>query len=215
MKRAQSGFGLLEMTLALAIGLMLLAAASQLFISAYQSWQLQSAATRLQNDARLALLRMAQDIRMAGMFGCLRPAPGDFKDLTARQAFAEPLQAGPSSLSLVVAELPGYTGPPDWTLHTDCVSDVQVLRQRDQGPGYALAFPVSRHRYHLQGTSLVFTRRNSSQRLVDHVREMRVEQVETPGGQRVDVQLTVADPALNLHQRYALSVALRNPLALP
>ncbi|MFP3374303.1 PilW family protein, partial [Pseudomonas sp. SIMBA_068] len=81
------------------MGLLLLAAASQLFVSAHDTWRLQGAAARLQADARLALQRMAQDIRMAGMFGCLRLQPDDFTDPLALQAFAQPLQVGANSLS--------------------------------------------------------------------------------------------------------------------
>ncbi|MFJ2981794.1 MULTISPECIES: PilW family protein [unclassified Pseudomonas] len=215
MRRTQHGFGLVETLLALAIGLMLLTAASQLFISAHQGWRLQGAAVRMQSDARLALLRMAQDIRMAGMFGCLRLAPDDFKDPAARDAFAHPVQAGPASLNLVVAELPGHTGAPDWTVLTDCVSEAQVHRGRAQGSGHPWVLPVSRHRYQLEGSTLSFRRRNSSQPLVDHVRELRVEQVDTAAGQRVDVTLTLFDPALEIEQRYDLSVAIRNALAEP
>jgi len=216
MRGIQRGFGLVEAMLALGIGLMLLTAAGQLFVSAHQSWRLQDAALRMQADARLALLRMAQDIRMAGMFGCLRLEPGEFKDPAARDAFAQPLQVGPASLSLVVAELPGHSGAPDWTLVTDCVNEVQVHKARvGPGGGLPLAFPISRHHYQLDGSVLRFGRRNNTQPLVDHVREMRVEHVKAHGGERIDVQLTLFDPALQIEQRYDLSVALRNPVAEP
>ena len=215
MSRAQAGFGLLEGVLALAIGLMLLAAAGQLFVSAHATWRLQGAALRLQDDARLALQRMAQDIRMAGMFGCLRLEANDFKAPQARQAFSQPLQVGPSSLSLVVAELPGHTGAPDWTLLTDCVDKAQVHRERVPSSGYPLAFAISRHVYQLHGTTLRLNRRGSSQPLVDHVREMRVAHVQAEEGGRVDVQLTLYEPSLGIEQRHALSVAIRNPVADP
>jgi type IV pilus assembly protein PilW len=215
MRRAQSGFGLLEATLALAIGLMLLAAGSQLFASGYRSWRLQEAALRLQDDARLALMRMAQDIRMAGMFGCLRLEPDDFDDPAARQAFAQPLHIGPSSLDLVVAELPGFAGAPDWTLLTDCSGEAQVYSGRRQSTPDLMAIPISRHRYALDGTTLRFTRRNNPQPLLDHVREMRIAHVRTPLGGRVDLQLTLYEPTLKLEQHHALSVALRNPVVAP
>lgn len=215
MKRHQRGFGLLEVTLALAIGLMVLAAAGQLFVSAHQGWQLQGAALRLQDDARLALVRMAQDIRMAGMFGCLQLAPGDFPDPSVRQAFAQPLAIGPSSLDLVVAELPGYPGAPDWTLLTDCIGKAQVHSDRPANPDQLMAIPISRHRYALEGTTLRLRRRNNTQPLVDHVREMRVEHVQTPAGERVDLHLTLYEPTLQLEQRHELSVALRNPVSGP
>jgi Tfp pilus assembly protein PilW len=79
MKRRPAGFGLIEALLALALGVMVLAAASQLFGSAYQAWRLQGATARLQDDARLVLQRLAEDIRMAGMFGCLRLNAADFR----------------------------------------------------------------------------------------------------------------------------------------
>ncbi|CAI3793224.1 hypothetical protein DBADOPDK_00693 [Pseudomonas sp. MM223] len=103
MRRRQIGFGLVEVVMALAIGLMLLAAASQLFTSAHQTWRLQTTAVRMQDEARFALLRMAQDIRMAGMFGCLRIKPDDFKAPGSQQAFAHPLEVDSTTLSLVVA----------------------------------------------------------------------------------------------------------------
>lgn len=215
MRRLQSGFGLFEALLALAIGLMVLVAGSQLFASVYHAWRLQDAALRLQDDARLALLRMAQDLRMAGMFGCLRLAPDDFDDPAARQAYARPLHIGPSSLDLVVAELPGFAGAPDWTLLTDCSSEAQVYSGRRQHTNSLMAIPISRHRYALDGTTLRLTRRNNPQPLVDHVREMRVTHVRTPLGERVDLLLTLYEPTLKLEQQHALSVALRNTLVFP
>ena len=214
MRRRQFGFGLLEMMLALAIGLMVLAAASQLFVSAHQTWRLQGAALRLQDDARLALLRMAQDIRMAGMFGCLRLRPGDFKDPLARQAFAQPLQITSSSLDLIVAELPEQAGTSDWTVLTDCTIKAKVGDEHVPTKEYPLAFPISLHRYRLSGTTLSFKRGNNRnsrfQPLVDHVREWRVEHVQASGEERVDIALVLYEPTLRVEQRYDLSVTLRN-----
>lgn len=212
MRHEQGGFGLLEVLLALALGLMCLAAVGQVFVSAHQTWRLQGSAAQLQDDARLALLRMAQDIRMAGMFGCLRLQADDFKAPAAREAFAQPLQVGPSSLSLVVAELPGYAGVPDWTLLTDCIDKAHVHGGRVQGSGQLLAVPISRHEYVLQGSELRFKRRNNAQPLVNHVRELRIERVKTPEGERVDLKLTLFEPELKLEQYHELSVMLRNPV---
>jgi len=128
MRCRQSGFGLLEVMLALAIGLMVVVAAGQLLVSAHQSWRLQGAALRLQDDARLALLRMAQDIRMAGMFGCLRLEPADFQDPAARQVFNQPVEVGPASLGLVVAEPSGHAGLPDWTSSVSSGSSSSSVR---------------------------------------------------------------------------------------
>lgn len=211
MKRLQGGFGLLEVMLALAIGLMVLVATSQLLVSAHQTWRLQGAALRLQDDARLALLRMAQDIRMAGMFGCLRLRPGDFEDPLARQAFTQPLVIRASSLELVVAESSGYAGRPDWTLHTDCRDETVVYKDPPLQTGMVMAVRISRHRYELRDSILYF----NSQPLANHVREMQVTQVDVPEGGRVDLHLTLYEPTLQLEQRHELSVALRNPVPRP
>ncbi|PVZ29723.1 PilW family protein [Pseudomonas sp. CC120222-01a] len=213
MKRGQGGFGLLEVTLALAIGLIVLAAASQLFVSVHQTWRLQDAGLRLQDDARLALLRLAQDIRMAGMFGCLRLASEDFKDPIARQAFAQPIQLNPSRLDLIVAELPGYPGAPDWTVLTDCKEKAKVGDGHATSSDYPFAYPISQHSYRFSDNTLSFKRNNKSkfQPLVDHVREWRVERL----GDRVDLALVLYEPTLRLEQRHELSVALRNPVSEP
>ncbi|AYG43370.1 pilus assembly protein PilW [Pseudomonas sp. Leaf58] len=212
MSRAQRGFGLLELMLALATGLMLLAAASQLFASAHQAWRLQSTSVRMQDEARLALLRMAQDIRMAGMFGCLRLQPADFRSTVAQQAFARPVDVGQSTLSLVVAELPGQVGAPDWFVQTDCLKKVVVEKVRNEGKLYPLAYPVSQYVYQLQGNTLKFKRGKSFQPLVENVREMHVERVQTSKGGRVDIALTLYEPFFKIEQHHALSVAIRNPV---
>ncbi|ABY96566.1 TPA: PilW family protein [Pseudomonas putida] len=213
MRRRQIGFGLLEVVMALAIGLLLLAAASQLFTSAHQAWRLQSTAVRMQDEARQALLRMAQDIRMTGMFGCLQLGPGDFNAPGSQLAFARPLEVDSTTLSLVVAELPGQAGKSDWLLHTDCIEKVSV--DVDPKEGYPLAFPISRYVYQLQGNQLKFKRGRSFQPLVENVREARFERVQTPEGVRVDIALTLYEPTLKLEQRHELSVALRNSVPGP
>ncbi|MFF7064225.1 prepilin-type N-terminal cleavage/methylation domain-containing protein [Pseudomonas sp. NPDC008258] len=210
MRRVQSGFGLLELMLALAIGLMLLAAASQLFTSAHHTWRLQSTSVRMQDEARQALLRMAQDIRMAGMFGCLRLEPSDFYDPTLHQLFARPLMVEASTLSLVVAELPGQAGAPDWFLHTDCLKKTSVDKERKTG--YSLVYPVSRYVYQLEGKTLKFKRGKSNfQPLVENVQAMRLQRVQLAEGARVDITLMLYEPTLKLEQHHELSVALRNP----
>lgn len=209
MRRRQTGAGLLELLLALTIGLMVLVAASQLVASVHQAWRLQGAALRMQGEARQALLRMAQDIRMAGMFGCLRLKPGDFPAQAVPPGFARPIEVGPSSLSLMVAELPGHTGDPDWTLLTNCIDEVKVLSRRAQASATQMAVPISHHHYGHSGGRLYFKRRGNNQPLVEHVRELRIVQV---AGERVDIQLTLYEPTLQLEQHHALSVALRNPV---
>ena len=212
MSSAQAGFSLIEALLAMALGLVVLAGSSQVFVSGYQSWQLQGAAQQLQGDARLALKRMAQDIRMAGMFGCLRLLPEDFPDATAGAEFARPVTVRSDSLSLIVAELPGHAGAAQWTLHTDCQQQAKVRQGRVPAPAGQMALPISRLDYRLFGTELRQVRAGSSQTLLDHVQGLQVVWVDE---QRIDLQLDLYQPQWKIAQRHTVSVALRNPVALP
>ena len=156
MSARQHGFSLLEGLLALALGLTLLAAASQVFVASVQSWRLQGAVAQLQDDARLALQRMAQDIRMTGMFGCLRLQPSHFENPALATAFASPVQViqGGQGLSLIVAHLPGSGTRPAWTVLTDCRSWAQVRNGPQPGSEQTLAFAISRHTYLLRDSRL-------------------------------------------------------------
>ncbi|WP_191902198.1 prepilin-type N-terminal cleavage/methylation domain-containing protein, partial [Pseudomonas viridiflava] len=67
MNRPTRGFGLVELLLALAVGLVLILGASQVLIGARLTQASQQAATVLQDDARFVLNKLVQDIRQAGM----------------------------------------------------------------------------------------------------------------------------------------------------
>ncbi|CRM79395.1 Tfp pilus assembly protein PilW [Pseudomonas sp. 22 E 5] len=126
MRRSVRGFSLVEMLLALAVGLLLVLGVSQVAISARATHASQQAAMVLQDDARFVLGKMIQDIRQTGMFGCLATASID----NAPPAFYRPLgwdSAGSAwSLTLVTAEVAGEGGTPDWTVVSDCLGTAQA-----------------------------------------------------------------------------------------
>ena len=65
------GFNLIELMVALTIGLIILAAVSSLFINSKQTYTTQDSLARLQENARFAMQFLTKDIRLAGYFGCL------------------------------------------------------------------------------------------------------------------------------------------------
>ncbi|WP_122760526.1 PilW family protein, partial [Pseudomonas viridiflava] len=71
MKRASRGFGLIELLIALALGLIVVLGVVQIFIAAKNTYVGQNSAAAIQEDARFVLSKMIQEIRMVGMFGCL------------------------------------------------------------------------------------------------------------------------------------------------
>lgn len=67
----QRGFGLIEVMIALTLGLIATAAALTLFASSKSNYEIQDDLARLQENARFALQAIIKDVRMAGYFGCL------------------------------------------------------------------------------------------------------------------------------------------------
>lgn len=210
MKRLQAGFGLLETLLAMALAVMLLAGASGLFVTMHRAWSVQGAAALLQDDARLALQRIAEDVRMAGMFGCLRLEPADFKGSGAEQAFARPVTITATSLTLVGAELPGMPGPPEWTVLSDCRSWAQVMDSQHPPGGSLFALPVRRQVYEVRNGSLFLTTGRQRSSLIDNVKALQVTRVQAGDSERLDILLTLYNATFQLEVRQQVSVALRN-----
>lgn len=66
-----NGFSLVELMVALAIGLIILAGVSTLFVSSKQTYTTQDRLARLQENARFAMQFIIKDLRMAGYYGCI------------------------------------------------------------------------------------------------------------------------------------------------
>ena len=66
----QSGISIVEIMVSVAISLILLAGVMQIFLANKQTYRVQEAFSRLQENGRYAMQFLAQDIRMAGFFGC-------------------------------------------------------------------------------------------------------------------------------------------------
>jgi type IV pilus assembly protein PilW len=67
---SQDGMTLVEIMIALVIGLVLTAGVAQIFLSGKQTYRLQDGQSRLQENARYALELLTNDIRQAGYSGC-------------------------------------------------------------------------------------------------------------------------------------------------
>ncbi len=68
--KTQSGLTLLELMIAMVIGIVLLMGTVTMFISNKQSYKVQEEMGRLQENARFAMEMLIRDIRMAGYSGC-------------------------------------------------------------------------------------------------------------------------------------------------
>lgn len=70
LRPASKGFSLVELMVALLIGMIILAASVALMVNSKQSYTTQDSLARLQENARFAMQFLMRDIRMAGYYGC-------------------------------------------------------------------------------------------------------------------------------------------------
>jgi len=73
----QQGLTLIELMIAMLLGVFLIGGILQIFISTKQSYRMQENLSRLQENGRYAIDFIARDIRMAGYWGCLSPSSPD------------------------------------------------------------------------------------------------------------------------------------------
>lgn len=69
-KNLQQGVGLLELMLAISIGLVIIAGALSFFVSNQQTYRLQQAVTSIQSNGQYIVNTLTTDLRMAGYGGC-------------------------------------------------------------------------------------------------------------------------------------------------
>lgn len=67
---AQSGFSLIELMIALVLGLVVIGGATAVFLSNKQSYRSNLALGQIQENSRIAFEMMSRDIRQAGLTGC-------------------------------------------------------------------------------------------------------------------------------------------------
>src|SRR5690554_297887 len=67
--RTQSGLSLIELMIAITLGLFLLAGVINLFVASRQSYQTQEALARMQEAGRFSMDFITQDLRRAGYWG--------------------------------------------------------------------------------------------------------------------------------------------------
>lgn len=73
---ASAGFSLVELLIAMAVGLVILGAAYQSFITQRQTYAAQEQVTDMNQNARAALDFMTRELRMASTIGALDQTPG-------------------------------------------------------------------------------------------------------------------------------------------
>lgn len=232
MKKLSRGFGLIEIMVALVLGLVISMGVIQIFVASRGTYTTQNTSARMQEDARFVLSKMMQEIRMTGMFGCL-----SVDNLTAANgsivkpaAFNTPVSwnNANNALTLITADIGGSGGAPDWTVISDCQSTTQLyVGNRSPGAGQ-VAFPLRQLTYSLTGNVLSVAAGNAqAQPILSNVGRLVIDfgMAGTPmtyfngavsagnaaNIRSVRIQLTLTDPNGRVRdQVYNVVAAVRN-----
>lgn len=98
---AQVGFSLVELLVAMGLGLFLMAGVSQVYVSSKQSFRVQDALSRIQENGRFAMDQMLRDIRGAGYKGAC---------VSKEDVFVNTLDTGSSSTAYLTNFSMGIQG---------------------------------------------------------------------------------------------------------
>lgn len=103
--REQTGFGLIELMIAMTLGLVLLGGIGYVFIGSRGAFRTTDNLSRIQENARYALDIMSRDIRMAGYIGC-----GNIASMTVKTIANPPVPPMTPGNALI-----GYDNGSGWT----------------------------------------------------------------------------------------------------
>ncbi|MDP2030640.1 MAG: PilW family protein [Thiobacillus sp.] len=103
--RGQTGFGLVELMIAMTLGLVLLGGIGYVFIGSRGAFRTTDNLSRIQENARYALDVMSRDIRMAGYVGC-----GNIASMTVNTNANAPVPPMTAGNALI-----GYDNGTSWT----------------------------------------------------------------------------------------------------
>lgn len=155
MKRSVAGFGLIELMVALTLGLLLVLGVTQVFLGARDTYLSQRASALAQEDARFVMSKIAQEIRMVGMFGCL----ASNRIIDAPSAFQAPISwqrdTEARGWTFISASVGVQGVKPDWTVVSDCKSAARAYPgQRFYLAPDEIAFAVRRVIYWFENGQL-------------------------------------------------------------
>lgn len=214
MNKRCRGFGLIELMIALVLSLIIVLGVVQIFIAAKNTYVSQNAAAVMQEDARFALGKMLQELRMVGMFGCL----GNITDASSAGDFnasqVTPIRWDNANLrmTLVTADVGNSGGVPTWTVVSDCRTSATAYTGARVPAAGQQAFPIRRLVYSFSNNQLLMGTGAGNPTLavlVDNVRAFNV--TFGVAGSSTDVATSSytgnpADPALIRSVRLTLTL---------
>lgn len=174
MKHSQRGLSLIELMVSLALGLIITLGVLNIFISARSTYTLQNTSAAMQEDARYLLSRMSQEIRMAGMFGCLATVADNSTGATFSAAFNQPINysidnTNGTVLTLATSDVGSAGTLPTWTILSDCRSAATAYTGAATPGSGQMAFPIHQVVYTFKNNAIYTGSGTSQQVLLSNV----------------------------------------------
>lgn len=179
MKR-QGGFNLIELMVAMVLGLIVSLGITQVFLSAKNTYISQNAAAGIQEDGRFVLSKMLQEIRMVGMFGCLQNiTPPTTNGSLFTQAQTKPIDyatngAAGNVLTLITADVGTNGGTPTWSIVYDCRAPSVAFVGAQAAPAGRQVLPIRKVVYTFVNRQLRTTVGDNTVVLIDNVATFNV-----------------------------------------
>lgn len=131
--RTQAGLTLIELLIAITIGLIILAAIVGVFISNNKTYRENDALATMQDNARFALDLMGRDLQMAGFLGGIRPLDATFnirRSSLVDTAVPAANQCGPNPSTGTIPWLFDLTLPVDFRDHLPIATSASSITAR-------------------------------------------------------------------------------------
>lgn len=178
MRRRSRGFGLIEIMIALVLGLVISAGIVQIFSASRATFQSQNAAASMQEDARFVLSKMIQELRMTGMYGCLSLSSSlpVSPAISVPTALDRPIfwDSTTNTLSLITADI-GTTGTtPTWTIISDCQTNPQIYLGARTPTAGQTAFALRQVEYSFSNNTLFIGPAGNRQPLLQNINAFNV-----------------------------------------
>lgn len=87
MVEKQQGLSLIELMIALTLGLILTLGVTQIFLGSNQTYRLTGSIGKIQEDLRYSVSTFSREVREAGGYGCLVDAPGFYATVTSAMPY--------------------------------------------------------------------------------------------------------------------------------
>ncbi len=126
--RSQRGMTLLELMIAMTIGLFLVGGVLVVYTASSQSYRLSEATSRLQESARFAFEMIASDVRSAGHMGCFKGTPNVVATGFSVNPTPNPVLATGFSATMPITGT--EASRPDWVPSTSYIANTDTVTLR-------------------------------------------------------------------------------------